>query len=159
MIDALQHLEKLYGSVLIPKSVANELDSPGKPGSMLPQFIKIIDIASTSPIETKKLDQGERDAISLALQLKASLILIDDRNGRTVAKELGLQVIGTLGILAEIAKNNTSFNLVDSLEKLDSTNFRINKHLKQQILQNHNSFSKGVNPFNQNHRNTYKRKI
>ncbi len=47
------------------------------------------------------LDQGERDALTLALQLKHSLVLMDERQGRLVARQLGLPVRGSVGILVQ----------------------------------------------------------
>ena len=46
-----------------------------------------------------ELDSGERSAISLALSLKADVILIDDRKGAAAARHKGFEVTGTLGIL------------------------------------------------------------
>jgi uncharacterized protein len=43
------------------------------------------------------LDNGERSAIALALSLEADLILIDDRQGASVAQHKGFEVTGTLG--------------------------------------------------------------
>ena len=47
----------------------------------------------------RELDQGEAEAIALAVQVKAEWTLLDERHARRVAKELGLRVTGVLGIL------------------------------------------------------------
>lgn len=52
-----------------------------------------------------ELDQGEREAIALALEISEQRILLDEREARQVAQRFGLQVIGTLGILL-LAKDN-----------------------------------------------------
>lgn len=49
----------------------------------------------------RDLDQGEAESITLALELRADLILLDERDGRNAARCLGLRVIGVLGILLE----------------------------------------------------------
>ena len=47
----------------------------------------------------QELDAGEAEAIALALELHADLLLLDERRGRMVAKQLGIEVAGLLGIL------------------------------------------------------------
>jgi len=51
------------------------------------------------------LDPGEAEAIALALELSADLILLDERDGRSAAERAGLRVTGVLGVLLR-AKNN-----------------------------------------------------
>lgn len=55
-------------------------------------------LARTLSVE---LDSGEAGAIACAIDLNASLLLIDEQHGRTVAQRLGLRVIGLLGVLIE----------------------------------------------------------
>ena len=71
-----------------------------------------------------KLDIGERDAIALALELKASRIVIDESKGRKAAKSHGLSVIGTLGIL-EQANLLGLVDLESAIGRLRATSFYI----------------------------------
>jgi predicted nucleic acid-binding protein len=48
-----------------------------------------------------ELDEGESEAIALALQLKADLLLLDEQQGRIMASRFGLKFVGLLGILIE----------------------------------------------------------
>jgi predicted nucleic acid-binding protein len=49
----------------------------------------------------ENIDLGEAEAIILALELKAGLLLMDERRGRAVAMSYGLQVTGLLGVLLQ----------------------------------------------------------
>lgn len=62
-----------------------------------------------------ELDDGEREAIALALETGEQRILLDEREARQVAENLGLQAIGTLGILL-LAKNRGVITQVQPLE-------------------------------------------
>lgn len=53
------------------------------------------------PLLKIRIDEGEAEAVELARKTNASLLLIDDLRGRTVATEMGLPITGLLGILAE----------------------------------------------------------
>jgi len=60
------------------------------------------------------LDKGEATAISLAAEHKHSLLIIDEIKGRNVAKEMGISVIGSLGVLIA-AKNKGHIQSVKHL--------------------------------------------
>ena len=79
------------------------------------------------------LDRGETDAISLAVEISASAILIDERKGRTKAHDLGVTTFGTLGLL-EVAAKRGKVDLQKSLAKLQETNFRVSADLLQSAL-------------------------
>jgi predicted nucleic acid-binding protein len=112
-LRALHHLgllslcQDLYGSVIVPEAVQNELRTPT---ATCPE-IEITDhpgfevrTPRSSPVELgvpADLDPGETQAITLAIELRADLLLIDERKGTQSARQLGLATIGVFGILLE----------------------------------------------------------
>lgn len=70
----------------------------------------------------KALDDGEKAAIALALALPGALLLMDDRDGVTAARERGLAVTGTIGVLDRTAKSGL-IDLANAFARLRLTNF------------------------------------
>ncbi len=81
-----------------------------------------------------ELDEGESEAIVLALEKDAELILIDDYDGREIARALGLRVAGTLGVLLKAKFTGKITSLRDELEKLKATGFWLSEGLYEKIL-------------------------
>jgi predicted nucleic acid-binding protein len=100
-IEQLELLRDLYGSIVIPPAVFAELRANGM--RLAADWIDVIEPANRSAVDSLRteLDAGESEAIVLAQQLQASLLLIDERLGRRVATRLGLNITGLLGVLAE----------------------------------------------------------
>lgn len=110
-IGYLHLLEQLYNTVYIPEGVYQELmavETPVTVSTLVKstQWIKVENI--TNPVQVTLLQQqlhrGEAEAIALAIQLNAELLLIDEKRGRMVADNLNLKITGVLGILIK-AKN------------------------------------------------------
>jgi len=80
------------------------------------------------------LDEGEAETIVLALELNASLVILDEREARFIAKKMGLRVIGTLGILLRAKRLNLISSLREELSKLKQTGFYIGDDVKRRIL-------------------------
>src|SRR6266705_1562947 len=97
-IGAVDLLSSLFGEVIIPPAVERELrrTHPAMPG-----FIQVRVPADRAFIENlwRQLDQGEAEAIALAKELRADRLLIDEKDGRSIARREGLAIIGVLGIL------------------------------------------------------------
>lgn len=79
------------------------------------------------------LDRGERAAIALALLIKADLVLMDDRDGVTLARRRGLRVTGALGILALAARRGL-VDLAAAFTRLKATNFRYPPEIMDALL-------------------------
>jgi predicted nucleic acid-binding protein len=107
-INQLHLLHQLYGTVLIPEAVFQELTDPSFPvaGATEVQtfdWIQTLTVSDRTLVEamSNELDIGEAEAIALAVEIQADQVLIDERRGRLVANRLNLRCIGILGILVE----------------------------------------------------------
>lgn len=98
-------LTTLFPDVRIPTAVADELDRGlGVVGdwrsALRPGFrVEAVDPSPLLSLLQDELDAGEAAALALGVSLGADLILIDELRGRTVAKRLGLHVLGTVGLI------------------------------------------------------------
>lgn len=81
------------------------------------------------------VEKGEASAISLALESENSLLIIDDRKGRRFARQLGLSIIGTIGIIVDAKLAGVIPSVRPLLTKIKTTNFRITEELELLILQ------------------------
>ena len=105
-IGKLDLLKKLYGTVIIPKAVYDEICVKSDSIAKLElekslDWIKIIEIKNNTAKELYKsqLHDGEVEVMILAKELGASLLVIDDNNAKKHAKNLEFNVTGTLGVL------------------------------------------------------------
>lgn len=127
-IGQLGILSELFEPIIIPDEVSREfgnnfswLEIETPPNSTLVSSLKIL------------VDDGEAEAIALALEKNCKIVL-DDKQARSIAKRLGLKVIGTIGIFIR-AKQNGLINLLEPvLDDLKSNGFRMSADLKAEAL-------------------------
>lgn len=139
-IDAVHIFHSLFGKVFIPQKVADELQGINTPQKVkdwiqsLPDWVEVrkADISLFTP----KIDlhDGEREAIALALGLKAGTLLIDEKNGRREAKRIGLFVVPTLAALEQAAERGL-IDLPDTINRLSKTTFHATKKLFDEVLE------------------------
>ena len=108
--DSLHILQKLYKNIVIPNEVFLELGQLDKVlfNQLFNDWIEVKQVSgSTLLLELSSLlDLGEAEAITLAKDLKADLLLIDEKKGRAIATQLGLNITGILGILIEAKRQS-----------------------------------------------------
>ncbi len=99
-----------------------------------PNWLEILTPPETNYAQLQRLQPGEQAAIVLAQFLQADLLILDDLDARRTAQNLGLNIIGMLGVLGEAAKRNwISFPEVLN-QLLQETNFRISPQLARDLL-------------------------
>ncbi|MGV2828660.1 DUF3368 domain-containing protein [Myxosarcina sp. GI1(2024)] len=138
LIDQIDLLSYLFEKIIIPDVVRDEMLDPDAPPA-LQQWVAspppwlIIQAVSVIDATLSSLDPGEQAAITLAQTLSADLLIIDERLGRQIARERGIPIIGTLGILDDAASQGL-VDLSDTIARLQKTNFRISRRIIQALL-------------------------
>lgn len=136
LIGEAHILPALFGNVIIPQIVLSELSQPGTPAAVrafaaaLPAWLEVRAISTPIDSSLSDLDPGEREAITLALELKADTLLIDDKDGRDAAQLLGLTIMGTLRVLYDAAGLGLC-DLDAAFDKMRQTNFHASETLYQ----------------------------
>jgi predicted nucleic acid-binding protein len=131
-IGRLELLERLFAMLLIPPAVVGEISPP----MALPSWI--IPHALTQPIGPQilgaSLGPGESEAISLALEVGASWLIMDDRPARRLGQAFGLSIVGTLGVLLACKRKVLIPAVRPCVEDLMRHGFRIAPDLYQRVL-------------------------
>ncbi len=130
-------LPKLFGQIVIPPAVASELAASSKPQAVRdlaakpPSWLAVQKPASVQQIP--KLHLGECEALSLALELHADVLLIDERRAYREAVTRKLNAIGTVRVLEQAATDEL-LDLKDAFDRLKQTDFWISHKLLDERL-------------------------
>jgi predicted nucleic acid-binding protein len=139
LLDQIDILHVLYGRILVPHAVLDELLSAEAPSAVRrwatnpPQWLELLSPSTNRIANIPKLDRGETEAIALAEELNADWLLIDELAGRKEALNRGIPTVGTLGILLEGHRMGT-LDFSSSLKQLSSLGFHVSQSLTQQML-------------------------
>jgi len=139
LIEQIDLLPQLYGRVLIPEAVLDELSAMETPplvrvwATNLPEWIEVSPATPIHDAGLTRLHAGERDAISLALTVHADAVLLDERHGRKEAENRGLKPIGTLGVLVA-AHECGLIDLSATIDALRQTSFHASPKLLASIV-------------------------
>ena len=142
-LGRLTLLHTLYEELIIPTAVWQEVveKGAGKPGAdeiKASDWIKPKAVANENLVIALRqdLDAGEAEAIALALELKADLLLIDERLGRETAQHLGIKYIGLIGVLILAKQSDLLENMRPDLDILRQVaGFYISDELYRRVLQ------------------------
>lgn len=141
-IDRLELLTHLYDEVLIPVAVRKEIVAkPSEEAKTLQALLQKgafhLGEAAGSVLEgiPEDLGEGEREAIALALERGADLVILDDRQGRRVAGLRGLATTGTIGVLIEARERGVIHSLGHELDRLIEAGIWIDERFYHRLLQ------------------------
>ncbi|RLD54163.1 MAG: DUF3368 domain-containing protein [Bacteroidetes bacterium] len=141
IIDKLSLLNVLFEKISIPNAVWEEItkDNSVRSFSQIHSFFKnkTIEISGFNDL-TFTMDYGESESVILYRELKADYLLIDDKKAREISESLGVNCIGTLGILSYAKANNMIEGLRPVFIKLLQNKRYYGVGLLNSILVKHN---------------------
>lgn len=148
-LNRLDLLEKIFGTIFIPSAVYEELTANQNflaeanlvNNSLFLKRCKVSDRQSIKILrEIVGLDAGESEAIALAEEKSADLIIIDEHKGRQVAKKIGIKITGTIGLLIHAfdEKFLSRKEILACIEILQASNIRISDALFTTIFEHVN---------------------
>ena len=134
-IDRADLLREVFGEVFVPTAVARELLAAHP---SLPDFLhssEAQDREAVRALVSARLDQGEAEAIVLTEELDADFLLIDESDGRALARQRGLAVIGLIGVLRRAKNDGLIPAMAPIIRELETTaNFWISATIRNQAL-------------------------
>lgn len=130
-INALEILNQLYNQVITTPQVESEY------GDNLPHWISVKAVKDTALLQilNETVDLGEASAITLTIETPGSSILIDDLKGRKLAKRLGLNFMGVLGMLLKAKQHNLITAVKPFIYRIRQTDFRVTEELIIYLLE------------------------
>ena len=139
LIEHTAILPTLFEHVLIPPAVADELQRSRTPVPVRawmespPAWLEIRSPHQPLVTTALRLGAGERETLSLAQELSADLVLLDDLEARGEAERYGLAVMGTLRVL-ELAAERDLLDFPTAMTQLAATSFHVPPQLVQAML-------------------------
>ena len=140
-IGCVDVLAGLFGRIVVPREVAEELGGPGMAAEVrafvahTPAWLDVRE--ATALADLPRLHAGERAAISLAVELAADVLLIDERDGRKAAIDLGIPTARTAAVLFRAANAGVLDDLGGAYARLKATDFRVPPAVLDGLLERH----------------------
>jgi predicted nucleic acid-binding protein len=139
LIGEIDVLPQLFTEILIPDAVRDELLNEKSDQSIkawisnAPNWLVVQSVENILDDLPIGLGKGECEAISLAVQLQADLVVIDDLDARLAAQTYQLTITGTLGILYRAGISDL-LDFEAAIQRLHTTSFRVASSLTNQLL-------------------------
>jgi predicted nucleic acid-binding protein len=142
-IGRLELLKSQFSEVRIPSAVARELAAHPDPAATaaldaaLREWIRIVPPEDTPLFRMlrRQVDSGEAEAIALAADLKADIVIIDEQEGRALARQAGLSVTGTLGVLLRAKRSGLIRLIKPEIQALrNRARFFLSASLEAEVL-------------------------
>ena len=133
-IGRVDLLAEIFGRVFIPQAVAREL---AVSHVVLPTWIQTMKVRDIQTVEDLclELDAGESEAITLAMELAADFLLMDEKLGRAAAQRAGLTTIGILGVAAAAKRRGLLESVASVIRELkEEASFWISPELEARVL-------------------------
>lgn len=129
-LGRLDWLREFYGRIVVPVTVADELEAGRRLGARVPEltafpWIEIRRPPEPMPDFPRFLHRGEAEVLVLAQATAAPLVIIDDLMARAQARELGLRCTGTLGVILRAKREHRIAAVAPVLAQLQTEGFRI----------------------------------
>lgn len=128
-IERLDILPQVFSSITIPTAVSTEVGFEADWLTVRP----VQNLALVATLKTQ-VDEGEAEAIALAMELGNIFVILDDRKARQLAFQLNLKVIGIVGMLLRAKRFGIILEIKPLLTALNQANFRISEPLIQNAL-------------------------
>ncbi len=138
----IELLRALHSRVVVPEAVIAELER-GQAGvdplaldMERPAWLEVVALRqSPSPLLEAYLDEGEASVITLALELGITRVVIDERRGRAVARTMGLEATGSVGVLLRAKREGLLAAVKPSLEAMQAQGIWLSARLRTFALQ------------------------
>lgn len=140
LVGQLQLLEQLYGEVLLPPAVYREVLVGGRTKIGVTELQNahwLRQVTLTDPRRADlllDLDRGEAEAIALAQELNADLLILDERLARRYARRAGLTITGTLGVLLKAKQQGLISEIRPLTEQMQNGGIHLADQLIAQVL-------------------------
>ena len=132
-IGRLDLLRQLHARICIPPAVAKEVEPTV---TILPDWVLVQEVAHPLQPGTASgsIGPGEREVISLGLELGAALLILDEQPARRLATSLGLRVIGTVGLLMAGKERGFLTKIRPELDRLMAVRFFMDQNLYDRVI-------------------------
>jgi uncharacterized protein len=136
----LDLLQKLYQRIIVPEAVVDELNVGRDLGQDIPNvedygWIEVRPVRAPELVKLiTDLGAGEAQALTLAIEEPGSLVILDNRLAREVARMRNIRITGTAGVLLKAKQEGHISAVAPLLNRLTELDFRLSDDVKARIL-------------------------